>query len=191
MTDPSAARRAVFLDRDGTLIQEREYLSDPAGVDLLEGVPEALARLRAAGFALVVVTNQSGIARGLYTLDDYRAVARRVDEVLEVAGVRPDATYFCPHHPDFTGPCDCRKPGRGMYLRAARELGLALKGSFFVGDRVKDVLPARTLGGTGILVRTGYGEEEEGRLPEGALAADTLLEAATLIIRNSGGGDPA
>jgi D-glycero-D-manno-heptose 1,7-bisphosphate phosphatase len=191
MTAPSALRRAVFLDRDGTLMQEREYLSDPGGVELIDGVTEALARLRAAGFALVVVTNQSGIARGLYTLADYRAVARRMDEALEASDVRPDATYFCPHHPDFTGPCDCRKPGSGMYLRAARELGLELKGSFYIGDRIKDVLPARTFGGTGILVRTGYGEEEEARLPEGALVADSLLEAATLIVRHSGGGDPA
>ena len=191
MKDPSAGRRAVFLDRDGTLIQEREYLSDPEGVKLMKGVPEALARLRASGFALVVVTNQSGIARGLYTLADYRAVARRVDEVLEASGVRPDATYFCPHHPDFTGPCDCRKPGGGMYLRAARDLGLELTGSFYVGDRIKDVLPARSFGGTGILVRTGYGEEEEDRLPEWGLVADSLLEAATLIIRHSGDGNPA
>ena len=175
-------RRAVFLDRDGTLIQERDYLADPEVVSLLPGVPEALHLLTGAGFALVVVTNQSGIARGLYTLDDYHAVARRLDEELGRTGVELDATFFCPHHPDLTGPCECRKPGTGMYVRAARELGLDLAGSYFVGDRQKDVAPAATLGGTGILVRTGYGLEEEVAVEEGTVVVDSLLDAARLIL---------
>lgn len=173
---------AVFLDRDGTLIREKEYLADPQGVVLLDGVVEALARLRSAGFALVVVTNQSGIARGLYTMEDYRSVARRLDECLKEAGVLPDATYFCPHHPEFTGPCTCRKPDTGMYRQAARDLGLALGDSFYVGDRVKDVLPALSLGGRGILIRTGYGREEESEVPEECVVADTLMEAADWIL---------
>jgi D-glycero-D-manno-heptose 1,7-bisphosphate phosphatase len=176
------SRRAVFLDRDGTLIQERDYLADPEGVTLLPGVPEALQLLAGAGFALVVVTNQSGIARGLYTLDDYHAVAHRLDEELHRTGVELDATYFCPHHPDLTGPCECRKPNTGMYVQAARELGLDLSDSYFVGDRQKDVLPAVTLGGTGILVRTGYGPEEEVTVEEGTTVVDSLLEAARLIL---------
>lgn len=182
MSQEAMGRPAVFLDRDGTLIEEREYLADPAGVVLLEGVPEALTRLREAGFALVVVTNQSGIPRGLYSLADYHAVARRLDEILAQKGVLPDATYFCPHHPDFTGPCVCRKPGLGMYRQAAVELGLDLKGSFYVGDRTKDVLPANELGGRGIMVRTGYGLEEEASLPEASRVANTLLEAAELLL---------
>ncbi len=180
---PSEAKRpAVFLDRDGTLIQERDYLADPAGVLLLDGVPEALRRLRAAGYVLVVVTNQSGIARGLYSLADYRAVAQRVDEVLDGEGVLPDATYFCPHHPEFTGPCECRKPRPGMYLRAEKDLDLDLPASYFVGDRVKDVLPALELRGTGILVRTGYGESEAGNVPVGVRVAESLSQAADLIL---------
>jgi len=175
-------RRAVFLDRDGTLIQEREYLADPEGVVLLPGVVEALGLLRRAELALVVVTNQSGIARGLYTLKDYEAVAGRLEEKLAGEGLRLDATYFCPHHPDFTGPCDCRKPGLGMYLRAAAELDLELSRSFFVGDRQKDLAPAVSLGGSGFLVRTGYGREEEGGLEPGHRVVDSLLEAARLIV---------
>jgi len=182
MSQRALGRPAVFLDRDGTLIQEREYLADPAGVVLLEGVPEALIRFREAGFALVVVTNQSGIARGLYSLADYHAVAQRLDETLAQLGVLPDATYFCPHHPDFTGPCPCRKPDLGMYRQAAEELGLELEASFFVGDRAKDVLPAITLGGQGIMVRTGYGVEEEASITGAVWVADNLLEAADLAL---------
>ena len=182
MTLSTTLRPAVFLDRDGTLIREKEYLADPAGVILLEGVPEALRRLREAGFALVVVTNQSGIARGLYSLADYHAVARRLDEVLAGEGVLPDATYFCPHHPEFTGPCNCRKPLPGMYLQAAEELRLDLAASFYVGDRIKDVLPAKELGGRGILVRTGYGVEEEASLPGEARVANSLLAAVEELL---------
>jgi D-glycero-D-manno-heptose 1,7-bisphosphate phosphatase len=176
------SRRAVFLDRDGTLIQERDYLADPGGVALLPGVVEALHLLVGAGFALVIVTNQSGIAQGLYSLDDYHAVARRLDEELTREGVEVDATYFCPHHPQFTGPCECRKPKTGMYVQAARELGLDLAGSFFVGDRKKDVEPAVALEGTGILVRTGYGLEEEPAVEDGTRVVDSLLDAARLIL---------
>jgi D-glycero-D-manno-heptose 1,7-bisphosphate phosphatase len=172
----SRLRPGAFLDRDGTLIREREYLADPAGVELLPGVPEALRRLRAAGYVLVVVTNQSGIARGLYSLNDYHAVAERVNEVLGREDALPDATYFCPHHPDLTGPCSCRKPATGMYLEAAEALGIDLEASIYVGDRIKDVLPGLKLGGRGFLVRTGYGLEEEDGLPEGTGIADTLID---------------
>ena len=116
---------------------------------------------------------------------DYRAVAQRVDQVLDGAGVLPDATYFCPHHPDFTGPCECRKPRPGMYLRAREDLDLDLSVSYFVGDRVKDVLPALELGGAGILVRTGYGEAEAGNVPVGVRVVESLPEAADLILAAS------
>lgn len=174
-------RRAVFLDRDGTIIEEREYLADPERVRLVPGTAQALGALQDAGLALVVVTNQSGIARGYYGEEDYRAVAVRLEQVLGKHGVRLDATYFCPHHPQLTGPCDCRKPATGMFQRAARELGIDLARSFYVGDRLKDVLPASELGGTGILVRTGYGQEEAERLPPGFELAEDLQDAARLI----------
>jgi len=179
--DP-ALRPAVFLDRDGTIIEEVEYLSDPEGVALLPGAAEALALLRDAGFVLVVVTNQSGIARGLFGVEDYHTVAQRLDELLAAHGVSLDATHFCPHHPDISGDCFCRKPATGMHRAAAEELGLDLARSFLVGDRARDLLPALELGGEGVLVRTGYGSQEEGGLPEVFQVADDLLEAAHMIL---------
>lgn len=181
-----ALRPAVFIDRDGTLITERSYLADPDGVELVPGTLEALHDLRAATFALVVVTNQSGVARGLYREEDYHAVAARVNEVLAEGGVSVDRTEFCMHHPEVTGPCDCRKPGTGMHVRAASALGIDLARSYFIGDKVTDVLPARALGGQGILVRTGYGAEQEHSAPEGAWIADDLGDATRLILEHVG-----
>lgn len=183
-------RPAVFLDRDGTLIVERHYLADPEGVVLVPGAVEALRSLREAGYALVVVTNQSGIARGLYRLEDYHAVARRLDEVLAAAGVPADDTRFCPHHPDVNGPCRCRKPAVGMYLDAAAALGLDTGGSWYVGDKITDVLPAEELGGRGILVRSGYGRELEDAVPPGVSVVDDLPAAARLILAVDPPGGP-
>jgi D-glycero-D-manno-heptose 1,7-bisphosphate phosphatase len=154
-------RPAAFLDRDGTLVIERHYLADPAGVQLVPGAATALRRLQDAGWALVIVTNQSGIARGLYAEADFHAVQRRVEEHLALAGVRIDSVGYCPHHPDFTGPCECRKPGTLLFREAAAGLGLDFASSVFIGDRLKDVLPARELGGRAFLVRTGYGALQE------------------------------
>lgn len=182
MSGGGVGRRAVFVDRDGTLVEERDYLDDPNGVCLLPGAAAAVRRLRAAGLAVVVVTNQSGIARGLYSEEQYRAVAERVDAELAREAAAVDATYHCPHHPDFTGPCRCRKPGVGMHREAAEALGIDLARSFYVGDKVADVVPAHALGGVGILVRTGYGAEQEASLPGGLLVADDLPAAATTIV---------
>jgi len=181
-----ALRPAVFVDRDGTIMAERSYLADPAGVVLVPGALQALSSLKGAGFALVTVTNQSGIARGLYTEDDYHAVAARLAEVLGEGGVVVDRTEFCMHHPDVTGPCTCRKPGTGMYLRAASELGLDVERSYYVGDKATDVLPAIELGGQGILVRTGYGREHEAAVPVATWVAEDLREAADRILLERG-----
>lgn len=186
LPDPRG-RRAVFLDRDGTLVKERSYLADPEGVELVEGAPGAIRSFRALGLAVVVVTNQSGIARGLYSEADYEAVARRLDRILEAEGAPVDGTYHCPHHPEYTGPCPCRKPGTGMYRTAARELGVVLEGSYYVGDRGKDVLPALALRGTGILVRTGYGKEQEEEVHHKTRVADDLPAAARLIVELEAG----
>jgi D-glycero-D-manno-heptose 1,7-bisphosphate phosphatase len=176
-------RPGVFIDRDGTLIVERSYLADPDGVHLVPGTLEALRDLKHAGFTLVMVTNQSGIALGLYTEEDYHAVAARLGELLAQAGASVDGTEYCPHHPEGTGPCECRKPGTGMHRRAAEELGIDLSRSFYVGDKLTDVLPALELGGQGILVRTGYGMEHEGSVPDGTWMADDLRAAADRILR--------
>jgi D-glycero-D-manno-heptose 1,7-bisphosphate phosphatase len=179
-----APRPAVFIDRDGTIIQEKSYLADPDGVSLVPGTVSALADLRRAGFALVIVTNQSGIALGLYRESDYEAVAARLDRVLTDAGVRVDRVEHCSHHPDVDGPCGCRKPATGMHRRAADALDLDLAGSYCVGDKLTDVLPAQELGGRGVLVRTGYGREHESTVPAGVRVVDDLRAAADLILRD-------
>jgi histidinol-phosphate phosphatase family protein len=169
-----SARPAVFLDRDGTIIEDAGYLGDPDGVRLLPGAAEAIGRLNRAGIPAVVVTNQSGIARGLLDEAAYQATRARVDGLLAVRGARLDAHYHCPHHPDVTGPCDCRKPGLLLYRRAAQDLGLDLGASWWVGDRPRDVEPATALGGRGILVsRAG---------PAGFTTAADLGEAVSRIL---------
>ncbi len=145
-------RRAVFLDRDGTVIDDTGYLAEPAGVRLLPGAAAAIARLNRAGLPAIVVTNQSGIARGLLDETAYAAVARRLEDLLAAEGARLDAQYHCPHHPDFTGACECRKPGPLLYRRAAAEHRLQLAGSWWVGDRMRDVVAADQFGGRGILI---------------------------------------
>jgi D-glycero-D-manno-heptose 1,7-bisphosphate phosphatase len=153
-------RPAVFLDRDGTVIEDRNYLRDPAEIRLFPGAADAVRRLNAADLAAVIVTNQSGIARGLLTEADYAAGVRRLDDLLARKGARIDAHYHCPHLPEISGPCDCRKPGPLLYRQAAEALGLDLERSWWVGDRVRDVEAAAGLGGHGILVLTGAGPEE-------------------------------
>ena len=176
-------RRAVFADRDGTIIEDHHYIADPARVALIPGAADALQRLREMGFALVIVTNQSGIGRGLYTLADYRHVAAEVARQLTRAGVVVDGTYFCPDGPGGDPGTTCRKPSLVMYRRAAADLGLETAGSYYIGDKRSDVMPARALGGTGILVRTGRGAGEEGRVEEGVRVVDDLVAATALIQR--------
>lgn len=156
---PERESPAVFLDRDGTLIEDVGYLERPEDVRLLTGVAAALGRLNEAGVPVVVVTNQSGIARGLFTREDFDATEARLDELLEAEGARVDGVYVCPHHPDVDGPCDCRKPASGLYREAAHDLALDLARSFYVGDRWRDVAVALEVGGTPILVATGEGGE--------------------------------
>jgi D-glycero-D-manno-heptose 1,7-bisphosphate phosphatase len=179
-------RPAVFIDRDGTIMVDRDYLSEASGVEIIPGACEALAALREAGFALVIVTNQSGIARGYYTIEQYQAVAARLDALLAEAGVAVDMTRFCPHHPTFGGPCPCRKPATGMYLDAAEQLGLDPARSYYIGDKLTDVTPALELGGRGILVRTGYGHESEVSAPAPVLVVDDLAAAAESILDEVG-----
>ena len=147
-------RPAVFLDRDGTIIIDRHYLGDPAGVELLPGAAAAIARLNAAGIPAILVTSQSGIGRGYFTVDDYRRVSARLDEVLAAEGARLDGSYVCPHAPNPEAPCACRKPGVLLYERAMQEHDLDGKRSFFIGDMWRDVAPARAFGARGILIPT-------------------------------------
>jgi D-glycero-D-manno-heptose 1,7-bisphosphate phosphatase len=179
-------REGVFLDRDGTLIEDPGYLADPEAMRLLPGVPEAVGRLNTARLPAIVVTNQSGIARGLLSEADYLATEGRLDRLLAERGARLEAHYFCPHHPDFTGPCACRKPGDLLYRRAAERFDLDLARSWWIGDRIRDVAAATAFGGRSILVLTGAGREEATH-PEAArydVAAD-LSAAVDLILRST------
>jgi D-glycero-D-manno-heptose 1,7-bisphosphate phosphatase len=179
-------RRAVFLDRDGTIVDDPGYLHKPEQVKLLPGAAEAIRRLNHAGYVVVVVTNQSGIARGLYTVADYRAVERRLGEVLATQGARIDVSYFCPHHPQAPEPCACRKPRTKLFLDAQAALGIDFARSWWVGDRLSDVQPARTLGGKAILVATGQGNLHQGQARAmGVTVVADLLTAAAEIIRRT------
>jgi D-glycero-D-manno-heptose 1,7-bisphosphate phosphatase len=176
-----SGRRAVFLDRDGTLIVDRHYLADPAGVELLPGAARAVRRLNRAGYLTVVVTNQSGIGRGLFTEADYHAVHGRIAELLAAEGARLDAVYFCPLAPEEPDPGQRRTPGVGMFREAAAELGVDCSASFFVGDRLRDVSPARVLGGTAILLR----DDQSAELPPAdwpELEVSDSLESAVSVI---------
>ena len=135
---------AIFLDRDGTLIEDVGYPNDPEQVRLLDGAVDALVRLREAGFALVVISNQSGIGRGLITPDEARRVHERFVAELERRGARIDDARYCPHTPDEG--CGCRKPEPGMLLAAAEDLGLELEASFMIGDKSSDVEAGRRAG---------------------------------------------
>ncbi len=144
---------AAFLDRDGTIIHDADYVRDPGNVMLLDGAAAAIARLNDRRIPVIVVTNQSGIARGRMTREEYDAVHAKVEELLAAHGAYVDAVYVCPHHPDFTGACECRKPGTLLYRQAADDHRLDLARSVYAGDRWRDVAPAVELGGRGILVR--------------------------------------
>lgn len=164
-----SARPAVFVDRDGTLVREVGYLSDPGDLELLPGVAGALQNLRAAGFPVVLISNQSGVGRGLFPLARVHHAMARLRELLREHGVELDAIYFCPHRPDEG--CRCRKPGTGLLERAAEDLQLSLRDSVMIGDKLLDAATGRAAGGWGVLVRTGYGRDEEQRWKSGGEAA--------------------
>jgi D-glycero-D-manno-heptose 1,7-bisphosphate phosphatase len=190
--DGRALRPAVFLDRDGTIIEDVQYLD---AIDRIAWFPwsiDAIRALNAAGFVVVVTTNQSGVARKYFTEAFVQEVHRALDERLAAGRARIDAYYYCPHHPEgeaveYRRQCDCRKPAGGLVERAARDLGLDPSRSFVVGDTWSDVALARTVGARGILVRTGVGAAQEAR-PKDGLAADAIVDnlaaAASWILMN-------
>jgi D-glycero-D-manno-heptose 1,7-bisphosphate phosphatase len=176
-------RRAAFLDRDGTIIRDTEYLRDPDQVELLPGAAEAIRRLNDAGWPVIVVTNQSGIARGLLTEQDYERVRMRVDKAIaRAAGAKIDATYYCPHHPDLTGRCDCRKPGVKLYNDAAKDHDLDLRASWYVGDRIRDVSPGDKFGGQSVMLLVDSTPEADRAAATGRRTAASLAEAVNMIL---------
>ncbi|NCO52486.1 MAG: HAD family hydrolase [Deltaproteobacteria bacterium] len=153
-------RPAIFLDRDGTLNREKNYLIDPADFTFIPGVPQALKRLQDAGFLLVVVTNQSGVARGYYPLAAVENLHRYLQTQLASLGVQISAFYVCPHYVGGQAPynlnCSCRKPRPGLLLQAAAELKLDLGRSFMIGDKLSDVQAGQAAGCRSLLVRSGH-----------------------------------
>ena len=175
------SRRAfVFLDRDGTLLEDPGYLHRLEDYALLPGVAAGLAELQSAGFALAIVTNQSGIGRGYYGPAEFEAIQARLLSDLEARGVRIEATYFCPHLPD--AGCGCRKPAPGMLHRAERELGADLARSWVIGDAATDARLAIGAGCRTVCVRTGKLTSPD-ELPEDVPIADDLPAAAREILR--------
>ena len=172
--------KAVFLDRDGTLSEHVHYLSDPEEFRLMPGAVRALKLLSGAGYKLVVVTNQSGVARGLFTEKTLARIHERMRALLADGGVRLDGVYYCPHNPD--AGCSCRKPATGMIDTAVSELGIEREGSFMVGDQTADVLLGGNAGLKTILVATGYGGKDKDIAVRPDYTAPDLYEAALIIL---------
>lgn len=182
-------RRAIFLDRDGTLNEEVGYICELAQFRLYDFAAEAVRVINEAGWLAIVVTNQSGIARGLLTEASLAQVHDRMETELAQAGAHVDAIYYCPHHetlgaPPYLMDCDCRKPKPGLLRRAAEEFGLDLSACAVIGDRMRDVETAQVVGARGVLVLTGFGldraETESGVQPDHVAA--NLLEAVRWVI---------
>jgi D-glycero-D-manno-heptose 1,7-bisphosphate phosphatase len=187
----TGSRRAVFLDRDGTMLEEAGYLDRLERLVFFPYTVDAVRLLNRAGFAVVVVTNQAGVARGLFDESFVEDAHRHMTERLGAGGARVDGYYYCPHHPEgsvlrFRQQCDCRKPLPGMVRRASADLGIDPATSFIVGDRWHDLETGQAAGARGILVRTGYGRSVESVPPPGIVpvaVADNLIEAVSWILR--------
>jgi histidinol-phosphate phosphatase family protein len=180
----AGTRGAAFLDRDGTIIDDAHYIAKPELVRLRPGAADAIAALNRAAIPVIVVTNQSGMARGLISDGDYRRVEARLAELLAGEGARIDATYVCPHHPEFDRACDCRKPGTLLFRRAAEDYHLDLTRSIYIGDRWRDVQPGIVLGGRPILIVDESTEPAERARAEEAdvETVGSLQEAVALLL---------
>ncbi len=179
-------KRAVFIDRDGTINVEKDYLYRSEEFEFIPGVPEAIRMLNRAGWLVIVVSNQSGVARGYYTEEDVHLLHRHIAVLLAEADARVDAWQYCPHHPSGRGsyalPCRCRKPLPGMLLEAAGRFDIDLEQSVMIGDKLVDVQAGKAAGCRSILVRTGYGASEEQNAAAGTEVCDDLLAAVTTLV---------
>lgn len=188
-------RRAIFLDRDGTLNEEVGYVFDLAQFRLYDYAAEAVRLINEAGWLVIVVTSQAGIARGIYTESFLAELHQQMATELSQTGATIDAIYYCPHHPtDGEAPyrreCDCRKPKPGMLRRAAEDLNVDLSASFVIGDRFRDWAMAQAVGARGVLVLTGYGQEELERDQDAwpqqpDHVAENVLEAVRWVLKQS------
>jgi D-glycero-D-manno-heptose 1,7-bisphosphate phosphatase len=181
-SDTVRRRPALFMDRDGCLTEEVGYVNHPSRIHLLPRSAAAVRRLNEAGVAAVMVTNQAGVARGYFSEETLHAANARLCRQLDAGGARLDGLYVCTHHPHegrppYRADCDCRKPRAGLLTRAAAELGLDLRASVMVGDKLSDVAAGQSVGAAGVLVLTGYGrgEWELGPTPR-AITPDHVAE---------------
>ncbi len=188
----STADKAIFLDRDGTIMFEEGYIDNVNDVRLLPGAVDALAQAKILGFKLVVVTNQSGVARGMFPESKVIEINQMLCEILEQSGVSFDGIYYCPHHPEgkqheYTRKCNCRKPATGLIQQAVDELKLSLDGSYMIGDKLSDIDCGINAGLKTVLVRTGYGKDTEYSLADAEHSihpdriVDSLIEAVEWI----------
>ena len=181
MSEGSRGRRAVFLDRDGTLNVEVDSVRTPADLRLIEGAGAAVRRMNQAGWLAILVTNQAILARGDCDIGGLERIHDELRRQLAKEGARLDAIYFCPHHPDCTGICDCRKPAPGMILRAQSDFDIDLGNSWVVGDSIKDIRIARNVGAHSALVKTGKAGKDAGPDDRPDAVFDSLGEAAAFI----------
>jgi histidinol-phosphate phosphatase family protein len=177
-----SGRAAVFIDRDNTIVEDPGYLHEPAKVVLKPRAAEGLAAITKAGWPIVVISNQSGIARGLYGEDAYHAVMQRIRELLAPGGAMIVADYFCPHFEAINGPCDCRKPGTLLFRQAARDLELDPARSWYLGDRWRDVAPALALGGRGLLIGAADDSEDAKQADSHGIMKVPDIEAAGRVL---------
>ncbi len=179
--------RAIFIDRDGTINIDKDYLTEPEGVEFIKGSPEAIKLANELGLRVIIISNQSGVARGIMTLAQVDAVNSRLVAMLGERGAKVDAIYYCPHHPEYGDriECSCRKPGIGMLLRARYEFGVDLSRSFVVGDKWSDVKCGENAGSLTSLVRTGYDDYQ--RCIDAGIKidylADDLFDTVTNFVR--------
>lgn len=193
MTPNEKKNRAVFLDRDGTINEDVGYLSRLEDLKIYDNAPEAIRLMKEKGFLTVVVTNQSGVARGFFSEDFIVTVHDKMNEYLKERGASLDALYYCPHHPRYGNEiyrkeCSCRKPQPGLLIRAAEDLDIDLTASYVIGDMPRDMDIARKVGARGVMVKTGYGNNVVATSKPDHIAAD-LLAAARWIIQDQESGN--
>lgn len=190
--------KVIFLDRDGTINEEVNYLYRPEDFVFVPGAPEALAMLKKAGFKLVVVTNQAGVARGYYTEKEVENLHRYINERLKEYGGEIDAFFYCPHHPEhgigkYKVKCSCRKPETGMLQAAEKLFEVDKEHSYMIGDKLADTIAGHRFGIKSILVGTGYGKEikrqqteQQKEVSEYDVYAETLMDASRYILGEEG-----
>jgi D-glycero-D-manno-heptose 1,7-bisphosphate phosphatase len=182
---------AIFLDRDGTVMEDAHYIRSPDQVRLLPGAAAAVKKINDARIPVIVVTNQSGIARGIFTVQDYEAVKARFEWLLSEKGAHIDASYYCPHLPDDPPTCNCRKPATLMFEEALRDFNLNARDVAYVGDRWRDVIVSRKLGGRGIMIDSPETSEEDRKRArnDGIETVASLSEAVTILLAGLTDGD--